>query len=197
MDAGRIPPHPKKGLRMGAQLGFLDETGISDRPHVRRTWSKKGKTPIIASAGGWKNRTVIATIVTDPKRKKKSKLYALIRKQAVKSADTIFYVKHLQKHFRNRKLILLWDGLAAHTSKATQTFLKTQRAWLAVERMPSYAPELNPAEYLWSSLKAKDFANVCSSSLDDMDKRIHRGLRRIRRSPHVLQGCLAASRLFS
>lgn len=196
MDTERIPSHPKKGLRMGAHVGFLDETGISDRPYVRRTWSKKGKTPIIASAGGWKNRTVIATIVTDPKGKKGSKLYALIRKQAVKSADTILYVKYLRKHFRNRKLILLWDGLSAHTSKATQTFLKTQRVWLTVERMPSYAPELNPAEYLWSSLKAKDFANVCSPSLDAMDKHIHRGLKRIRRSPHILRGCLAASRLF-
>lgn len=182
---------------MGAHLGFLDETGISDRPHVRRTWSRKGNTPIIASAGGWKNRTVIATIVTDPKMRKQSRLYAMIRKQAVKSADTILYLKHLRKHFHKRKLILLWDGLAAHTSKATQAFLKTQRAWLAVERMPSYAPELNPAEYLWSSLKAKDFANVCSSSLDDMDKRIHRGLKRIRRSPSLLHGCLAASGLFS
>lgn len=197
MDAGRIPPHPKKGLRTGALIGFMDETGISDRPYVRRTWSRKGKTPIITSAGGWKNRTVIGTIVTDARGKRKPLLYALIRRRAVRSTDMIFYVKQLRRHFRNRKLILLWDGLPAHTSRETHHFLETQKLWLTVERMPSYAPELNPPEYLWSSLKAKNFANTCSSSLNDLDRRIRRGIRRLRRSPNVLRGCLRASGLFS
>ena len=30
---------------------------------------------------------------------------------------------------------------------------RTQRPWLVVERLPAYAPELNPVEGLWSSLK--------------------------------------------
>ena len=35
MDAKGFSPHPKKGLRTGALLGFLDETGFSDRPTVK------------------------------------------------------------------------------------------------------------------------------------------------------------------
>jgi transposase len=31
--------------------------------------------------------------------------------------------------------------------------LNTQRSWLVVERLPAYAPELNPVEGLWSSLR--------------------------------------------
>jgi transposase len=173
----------------------MDETGISDRPYVRRSWSRRGKTPIITSAGGWKNRTVIGTIVIDARGK--PKLYALIRPRAVRSSDMIFYVKQLRRHFRNRKLILLWDGLPAHTSRETHNFLKTQKFWLTVERMPSYAPELNPPEYLWASLKTKNFANTCSSSLNDLDRRIRRGIRRLQRSTDVLRGCLRASGLFS
>ena len=49
MGASRISPHPKKGLQIDALLGFLDETGFSDRPTVRRTWAQKGKTPIITT----------------------------------------------------------------------------------------------------------------------------------------------------
>jgi transposase len=49
---------------------------------------------------------------------------------------------------------LLWDGLPAHRSTAMRAWLNTQRHWLVVEHLPAYAPELNPTEGLWSSLKA-------------------------------------------
>src|SRR4051812_29218937 len=51
------------------------------------------------------------------------------------------------------QVTLIWDGLPAHRSKAMNTFLATQKDWLTVERLPAYAPELNPVETLWSNLK--------------------------------------------
>jgi len=48
---------------------------------------------------------------------------------------------------------LLWDGLPAHRSKAMRAWLRRQRHWLVVERLPAYAPDLNPVEALWSNLK--------------------------------------------
>jgi transposase len=39
-------------------------------------------------------------------------------------------------------------------------WLNTPRHWLVVERLPAYAPELNPVEGLWSSLKAVELANL-------------------------------------
>lgn len=196
MDTKRIPPYPKKGLKNGSYIGFLDETGVSDRPNVRRTWSQRGNTPIISSCGGWKNRTVIGTIVTDPAAARQPKLYAMIRKQAVRSSDIIQYMKYLRRHLRGRKLILFWDGLSAHTAKETQCFIATQRQWLTVERTPTYAPEVNPPEYLWASIKAKNLTNTAPPHLDDLDRRINNGLRRVKRHPTLLRGCLKASGLF-
>lgn len=197
MDPAGLPPDPKKGLRTGACLGFLDETGFSDRPTVRRTWAQIGHTPIIATAGGWKNRTVIGTVVTDPRGKRLPKLYAMICEHAVRAPDCVQYLTDVKRHLHGEKLILLWDGLSAHTARLTQAFLKTQRSWLSVERLPTYAPELNPAEYLWSSIKSKDASNICATSLADLDGHIRRGLQRVKRSPSLLRGCLNASGLFS
>jgi hypothetical protein len=50
--------------------------------------------------------------------------------------------------------------------------LNTQRSWLVVERLPAYAPELNPAEGLWSSLKAVELANLATPTLGE----VHRNL---------------------
>ena len=38
--------------------------------------------------------------------------------------------------------------------------LATQRDWLVVERLPGYAPELNPAEQVWANLKGNELANA-------------------------------------
>ena len=43
-----------------------------------------------------------------------------------------------------------------------RAWLHTQRHWLVVERLPAYAPDLNPVEGLWSCLKAVELANLTS-----------------------------------
>lgn len=196
MGAPGIPAHPKKGLHIGALLGFLDETGFCDRPTVRKTWAPRGKTPLITTSGGWKNRTLIGTIVTDPLAKKQPRFYGMIPPKSVHAQDCIRYLKHLKRHLKGKKLILLWDGLSAHTAKATRAYVASQKDWLTVERTPTYAPEVNPPEYLWAAMKTKDLSNTQSANVRDLDVHIRRSVKRIQRSTTLLRGCLKASGLF-
>jgi transposase len=83
------------------------------------------------------------------------------------------------------KATLLWDGLPAHRSRAMRTWLNRQRSWLVVERLPAYAPELNPVEGLWSSLKAVELANLTSPTLAEVIHQAHLGIERVRRTPHL------------
>jgi hypothetical protein len=80
---------------------------------------------------------------------------------------------------------LLWDGLPSHRSRAMRAWLATQRSWLVVERLPAYAPELNPTEGLWSSLKAVELANLGGPSLAEVIAQAHKGIERVRRTPHL------------
>jgi DDE superfamily endonuclease len=59
----------------------------------------------------------------------------------------------LRRALGGQKATLLWDGLPAHRSKAMAAWLRRQRSWLVVQRLPSYAPELNPVEALWANLR--------------------------------------------
>ena len=61
--------HSKKGASLKAILCFLDESGFSKRPTVRKTWGIRGKTPIIRSTGSWKNISATGIVATDPKLK--------------------------------------------------------------------------------------------------------------------------------
>jgi transposase len=66
-----------------------------------------------------------------------------------------------------------------------RAWLVTQRSWLVVERLPAYAPDLNPVEGLWSSLKAIELANLTSPTLAEVIDQAHRGIDRVRRTPHL------------
>jgi transposase len=70
-------------------------------------------------------------------------------------------------------------------SRAMRAWLNRQRSWLVVEALPAYAPELNPVEGLWSSLKAVELANLTLPTLAEVIDQAHRGIDRVRRTPHL------------
>ncbi len=83
------------------------------------------------------------------------------------------------------KATLLWDGLPAHRSKAMQAFVASQRDWLVVERLPGYAPELNPVEQLWANLKGNELANVACEGLGGVIAAAWQGIERTRTAWHL------------
>jgi transposase len=100
--------------------------------------------------------------------------------------DTLIEVLgELRKFLGGEKATLLWDGLPAHRSTAMRAWLNRQRHWLVVERLPAYAPELNPVEGLWSSLKAVELANLVAPTLAEVIQQAHRGVERVWRTPHL------------
>ena len=184
----------KRGL-LNAIFCFLDESAFSEKPPIRKTWGKRGKTPIIKTTGSWKTLSVTG-IITVRARGKKPRAYFTVKKGAVRSDDSIRTLKHLMRSVSGL-LALFWDGLPAHRSKAVKTFLHLHRhRFRIVERFPAYAPELNPQEYLWSASKGRDMANFCPSKDTDLYGRTRKSLKRIQRSERVMQGALRKSGLF-
>ena len=86
----------------------------------------------------------------------------------------------LRRFLGGQKATLVWDGLPAHRSLAMRTWLGRQRHWLVVEPLPGYAPDLNPVEALWSSLKGMELANLAGDTLQDATAAAERGIQRIR-----------------
>jgi transposase len=93
----------------------------------------------------------------------------------------IAFLRDLKRHFRRQPVILIWDGLPAHRSRVMRAYLTRQRAWLTVERLPGYAPELNPVELVWGNLKRRELANVCAPTLHALRAPLRRGCARVRR----------------
>jgi transposase len=94
-------------------------------------------------------------------------------------------LSELRAFLAPQPVTLIWDGLPAHRSKAMTAFLATQTNWLTIERLPGYAPGLNPVEALWSSVKGVELANLCPETIDQAITLAQHGIDRVRISEHL------------
>jgi putative transposase len=63
-----------------------------------------------------------------------------------------------------------------------RAWLGRQRSWLVAERLPGYAPELNPVEGLWANLKGVELVTLAADTLQEVIVAAERGIQRIRRT---------------
>lgn len=113
---------------------------------------------------------------------RRSQLFFQTRPGSYNGPSLIPFLEDLRRHFHGRRLILVWDGLPAHKSDAMKAYLARQPR-LAVERLPGYAPELNPTELVWGNVKGRELANLCAEDLREVETALRAGLRRVGRHP--------------
>jgi transposase len=66
--------------------------------------------------------------------------------------------------------------------------------WLTVIQLPACAPELNPAEGAWSSMK-NGLGNLAACTLDQLAATVRSRLRRIQRQPGLIASFLGQTGL--
>jgi hypothetical protein len=180
----------KKARRQRRWLVFIDESGFSQRPAIRRTWAPKGETPVLIHAFNWKRMSAAAALAYrwDGRR---SRLFFQLKPGSYNTESLIGFLKGLKRAMRGCPCLLIWDGLPAHKSRLMQEHLRRERHWLHVEPLPAYAPDLNPVETLWSNVKGRELANLCAADLGVAAKAARRGLARVARYPTLAKAFLA------
>lgn len=158
---------------------FIDESGLSERPHRVRTWAPRGKTPVLQYHFNWKVLAVTAGITW-------WNFYFRLYPGTIRAPQVIDFLGHLLRHLRG-KLLVVWDGLPAHRARLVSEFIAAQRDRLVIERLPAYAPELNPVEYIWGYCKHHELPNFCPRDLAQLSFQARRALRRMRRRSTLIR----------
>ena len=184
MDGAALARGKKNARRQRAWLVFEDESGLSQQPVVRRTWAPRGETPVLTHPFNWQRLSVAVALAFrwDGRR---PRLFFQTRPGTYKTDSLIGFLRVLKRHFRRQRVILLWDGLPGHTSARMLAYLARQRPWLMVERLPGYAPDLNPVESVFGNVKGRELANHCGPELATLATALRTGLGRVRRRPEL------------
>ena len=190
-----LAANQKKARDTNALLIFLDESGFSERPSVRRTWAPRGQTPTLIAPFNWKRLSAIASLITTATARRVG-LCLRLAPGTVKQPQVLSYLKVLKRHVRGRKVILLWDRLPAHRGTQVQEWIQKQSSWLTMEYLPPYAPELNPVEYFWSHLSRTDMAQFVGENLAAVRSQARKAACRVRHRPDLGKAFLKHSGLF-
>jgi transposase len=87
-----------------------------------------------------------------------------------------------------------WENLNVHLDRRLLAFAAEHSTWLTLVQMPAYAPDLNPAEGVWSLMK-RAIANFVAAGLRGLVRIVKRKLKKIQFRPDLLDGCLAETGL--
>jgi transposase len=180
----------KGAAAKSAWLVFFDESAVSLIPPVRRTWSPRGHTPILRHRFGWKKASMAAALGYRPDGTA-ARLCFHLQKDSYNTERLIGVLDQLGAFYADQQVVLIWDGLSAHWSTMMRAFIDSQRDWLQVERLPAYAPELNPVEYLWANLKDLELANLPTTTLAEVADAAEQGIQRVCNSDDLVGGFLA------
>ena len=157
-----------------------------------RTWAARGQTPIHRHRQGRRDKiSVISGISVSPRRHRLG-LYYLLFYDNIGQDKVCVFLRELLRHMRGPVIVLL-DNSSTHKGAPLEQLLDQHRR-LRIEHFPSYAPQLNPDEGVWSLAK-RDMANSCPNDVDRLTEDILGSIEAIRNSQEKLRGCIAQSEL--
>jgi transposase len=119
-------------------------------------------------------------------------LYYQLYFQNIGQEEVCEFLRHLLRHLRGRIIVLL-DNSQTHKGEPLYQ-LWMQQPRLYIEHFPSYAPELNPDEGVWSLAK-RELANGRPNDVQELMHDLIRAIEKTRKSPGRLRGCVLQSDL--
>src|SRR6218665_3483484 len=99
----------KKAQREGRSIVFIDESGLSERPSVARTWSLRGQTPILRHSFTWKQLSAIDALSL-------RQFYFRFFPWAIRTEQIIEFLGTLKRQME-KPLLIVWDGAQIHRSR--------------------------------------------------------------------------------
>ena len=160
---------------------FVDEAGLYLLPGLVRTYSPAGLTPVVYE---WQTRDHLSVMAGLTRR---GRLSVRVRADSLGGGDSAAFLGRLA---RRGRWLVVWDGSPIHRCAPVRELLASRplgrRLWL--ERLPGYAPELNPVEGLWQQLKHVELRNVACLDLDHLRQELRAAICRVRQKEWLTNG---------
>jgi transposase len=140
------PRLKRRAKRLGAKIFFLDEAGFQSDPPLGRTYGLKGQTPVVVTSGQRQSINVISAVNA------RGEFWAATYTGKLNAEAFVVFLKNFVKG-RSGKIFLVIDGHPAHKANRVRRYVESLRGRLELVSLPTYAPDLNPDEFVWSHMK--------------------------------------------
>ncbi len=137
--------------------------------------------------------SAIAAISIAPVRRRIGLYWPTDPEHYIDAAAVAAFLRRLLRHLPG-PVSVIWDGGSNHKGPAIRKLLG-QFPRLRLERLPGYAPDLNPVEMLWGHLKYGLMANFVPRHVRHLDRVVTGHLGEVRSKPALIKALWGGSRL--
>jgi len=159
---------------------LIDESGFYLVPGKVRSYAPSGDRPVLHPFVTRDHLSVISGVTPQ------GQLYTHTSNWALSSLDAALFLEHLLQSL-GCPLLVLWDGSPIHRGEVGDLLAPLGSEQILVERLPAYAPDLNPDEGVWNYLKHVELRNEVCLNLRQLRLRLHRAIMRLRSKPALIR----------
>jgi len=175
----------KKSEEEKRTIVFVDQSAFYLLPMAVRTYAPVGKTPVVKVKLTRDHLSAMGAITPE------GKIIMQTQDHSYKGPDVVRFLQLLTRELPG-KLLVIWDGAPIHRCQAVKDYLaKGGAKRIHLERLPAYAPELNPQEGVWNLLKRVELKNVCCLDVQHVQRELRRAKERLRHRKPILCQCFA------
>jgi len=180
----RFPKIAAATRERNAHLVFLDESGYMLTPTVRRTWAPRGRGAVLDCWDRHDRLSAISCLTVSP-RASRLNLYFRLLPQNVVGEDIVAYLRDLKRALGG-PLTVLWDRGPVHKRSSVVRAYLAKHPEIVAEELPTYAPDLNPDELVWSWSKYGRLANLAADNTDQLGEQVIDELIYLKEHPDLL-----------
>jgi transposase len=166
----------------GAEIHWLDETGINNQAVYQRGYAPKGKTPVAAKPARREKISMISTVTN--RGTSRFRLF----EGGLKKHLLIAFLEGLLKDTAG-SIYVVMDNLPVHKGLEVRAWAETNKDRIKLFYLPPYAPDLNPDEYLNNDLKQNVHrVSGLPHTKAELKSNVLRYMRHIQKSPAKIKG---------
>ena len=170
-------------------LLYGDESEALTHPYLAHAWAERGADLRVQAPGQARKVAILGVLDA------MTRLTLVHTSPTKRSSDFIALLEQLDRTYgptpgqARKPAVLVLDNGPIHTSRASLAALAVRQAWLAVEWLPRYAPELNVIEGTWRDLKRHHLAHRTFRDADELDQAVHQAVTWMNAERTVMHPC--------
>jgi hypothetical protein len=154
-----------------------DEMGLRSDHQAGRSYSLKGKTPVVQVSSNRFRCNMISALSN------KGQLVFSVFEGSFVTPVFSEFLKRLVRQFKGQKLFLVVNGHPVHKARLIKNWLAEHKNSIELFLLPVYSPELNPDELLNQELKATVYKTGRPKDKQDLKRKLKARLYSIRKQP--------------